>query len=326
MTRGRWRGVARKAAFAAAILAPLFPHAAAAQDAKEFLKPFGNVALRDPAPTAPGAKPDFYSQTGPDPDWQIGQWEIPGERLPAFRTEVRDGRTIFATSTPSASVRITRSTAGEVVQLSQNGRVLPCSRKDGSAREFDLLLSPMERWHVGNSAFHTDRLKLRDMRRLEIATKVKLVFGPVAAEPVCKVNVAAAGAGVVLTDLDTKPSQTLFYQLDFAGVCGRGDPTWVHNCEQGGLRKSSYFFTKNPFGVQDRLPLVGEPFFTSGEERQVRVDLLARIESLIRSGPAGMDRNPDHWLLDGVFMGNGLWGKYRMSSTWHSFQLLYTPR
>lgn len=296
-----------------------------AHAATVFLRSFGDIALREPSLPVPGQPAKFYSQTGPNPEWQIVQWDIPGGKLSPFARRVSRDTVTFTSRSPEASVIIIRSKVGELVQLSQDGRILPCTLTNGNPRESDLNIQPMARWAKAANPLLMPRTPLGDIAALRLEADVGLTFGRGTGWKSCKVNEGNADFAVVLTDPHRKPTQTLFYQIGLNNPCGLGSPARVHVCAAG-TRAAYYFFKKNPFGVQDRLPLLGVPFIVSGSRRAIRLNLIDRLRQLIKAGPVGMDRDPAHWLLDGVYMGDGIWGNYRLTSDWYSINLLVTLR
>lgn len=288
------------------------------------LAPFGDFVLRDPSTPVQGELPKFYSSTGPDPGWQIVQWSIPEQRLsPFIRTPLRNGERFIATA-PGATVEITRTGRGESVSLSQDGAVLPCLTKEGRPREFDFLFGPKDRTMAGRTAVLTDPAPLALLRKLVLNAHVAIRYGATAHPKGCEVSQGNSGVNLVLNDFAVDPPQTFFYQLGFNQPCGMGSAAHVREC-LGGLNGPGFFFKHNPFGVDDRLPLLGQAFIRSGEDRSLTIDLLPRLRKLIAAAPAEMDHDPSHWVVSNTTIGQAIWGDFHLATRWHSVQILLFP-
>ncbi len=311
-----WAGLGLLAALAGGVRA---------DEPSQFLGPFGDFAIREPAEHVAPNSPEFYGATGPRAGWQIAQWEIAGGKLPPFVGERRQGVEILTTESAEDLVRIRRTSSGETVHLHQDGAVLPCTRPNGGARESDLLIQPKDRREGHASALRTPPVRLDGLRSLMLETTVSVTAGMTRPRKGCGVNQGNAGVGLILNDLTTKPPQTLFYQLGFVQPCGPIPPARFRECVAG-TKAPGFFFKKNPFGVDDRLPLVGQRFLSNGEHRTIRVELLPRLRELIAAGPGEMDRDPSHWVLGTIYAGQGIWGDYRMSSTWDALQVYSAAR
>jgi hypothetical protein len=298
-----------------------FAHAAP----RPLLTPFGDFAIRAPALPAGAGSPDFYAASGPDPGWQIVQWDIPGGRLSSFRNS-RDGAVEILTSTaPEALVRLRRSPDTESIALVQDGAALPCVSADGKPRESDLFFSPKDRSTPGPSALTSGLVPIAQLQSLVLDTTLTVRLGMTARPKGCTVNQGTAVAAVVLTDRAAHPAQTLFYQLALAFPCGPGPASRVRQCE-GGTRAAWFFSPHNPFGAADYLAKAGEPYLKSGERRSLRLDLLPRISKLIAAAPEKMDHDPTHWAVNNFYAGQHIWGDFAMASTWERFQVIAYPK
>lgn len=287
----------------------------------DLLAPFGNFALRGPEEPAPGAPPDDYAQSGPDPGWQIVQWNIPGGRLSPFvSARSAHGETLTATSA-EAMVRITRGHDGTTIELSQDGMVLPCVDDRGVPRESDLFFGPKDRTTPGPNALRTGVVPLAQLRSLVMTATVHVRFGETARPKGCKVNQGSAIASIVLSDTVAHPPQTAFYKVSFIQPCGPNPALRV--CEPGHNAPGWYFRT-NPFGVDDWLPLFGQPSLRSGETRTITLELLSRLRHLIATGPKELDHDPAHWSVNTAYAGQHIWGDFRLTSTWSAFQVIAT--
>ncbi len=295
-----------------------------AKSVTPMIAPFGDFVLRDPSTPLPGQPPKFYSSTGPDPGWQIVQWDIPEQRLSPFaRTPVSDGERFTAVA-PEATVEITRTGRTESVSLSQDGAVLPCLTKEGNPRESDLLFGPKDRTMAGRTAVLIDPAPLARLRKLIVKAHVAIRYGVTAHPKGCEVSQGNSGIALVLNDFAVEPPQTFFYQLGFNQPCGLGSAKHVHEC-LGGLNGPGFFFKHNPFGVDDRLPLLGQAFIRNGEARSVTFELLPRLRELIASAPAEMDHHPSHWVVSNTTIGQAIWGDFRLATQWDSVEILLVP-
>lgn len=275
--------------------------------------PFGDFALRDPAePVRPGA-PNFYAATGPDAGWQIAQWNIPGGRLSPFTVSHSGGVEILTSKSPEATIRITRGPKGEAIELTQDGAVLPCTDKHGSPRESDLAFGP-------NTLIARD-IPLAKLQSLMLTTTVRVWYGMTTHPKGCAVNQGAALVSVVLNNLSKRPPQTLFYKFSLNPLCGPGTVSRVRSCEDW-TKRPGFYFVHSPFGVDDWLPLLGKRYLSPGERRTIRLDLLPRLRQLIASGPEEMDHAPSHWVIDSAYVGQHIWGDFKLSSAWESYDLI----
>ena len=288
-------------------------------------EPFGDFALRAPATPRPGEPPDFYSETGPDPGWQIAQWDIPGGRLSPFTTTLLPDGVRFTATAPEASVQITRASGHESIRLSQDGAVLPCLTDKGTPRESDLLFRPKDRTAPGRTAVLVEPVRLSQLHHLIVETKVQISYGETAHPKGCKVTQGNSGINLVLNNTTVRPPQTFFYQLGFNQPCEFGPAVRMREC-LGGLHGPGYFFQHNPFGVDDRLPLLGHPFIRNGEARSLSLELLPRLRQLIAMAPPEMDHDPAHWVISNASIGQAIWGDFRLTTTWYYVQILLVPR
>lgn len=274
---------------------------------------FGEFALRDPADPPPPGPPVFYAPTGPGPTWQIAQWNIPGGRLSPFSVSRSGDRETLTSTAPEATVRIIRDAHGQTIELSQDGAVLPCTDAHGAPRESDLAFGP--------NALMTSNVALAGLRSLKLTTTVSVRYGMTAHPKGCMVNQGAALVSVVLDNLSRRPPQTLFYKFSLNPLCGPGPASRVRSCENW-TKAPGFYFTHAPFGVDDWLPLLGQPYLKEGEQRTIEIDLLPRLKQIIRSGPNEMDHDPSHWVVNSAYAGQHIWGDFKLAATWSAFRLV----
>ena len=285
------------------------------------LSPLDDFALRDPAEAVRPGSPVFYDATGPDAGWHIVQWDIPGGRLPPFLRFKSGDVEVMDSAAPEASVRIVRSPRRQAIELAQRGEVLPCTDRHGAPRESDLFFGPKDRAAPGAHALTTGPLSLGKIKSLVLTTTVSVRYRVAAFRKGCTVNQGAAIVAIILNNLTSHPPQTLFYKISLNAPCGPGPVARVRTC-RAGTKAAGFYFKRNPFGVDDWLPLLGQPFLAAGERRGIALDLLPRLRQLIVSGPGDMDHDPTHWAVDNAYAGQHIWGDFRLASTWEGFQLL----
>lgn len=306
-------------AIATVLLFAVIPCAQAAP--QSLLAPFGNFAIRAPVLPATPEPPDYYATSGPDPGWQIAQWDIPAGRLSPFRTSREGAREVLTATSAEATVRLVRGPGTESVALKQDGAVLPCLTTKGDPRESDLFFAAKDRTTPGPKALTTGPVPLASVRSLVLATTVTFRIGATARPKGCRVNQNMTLAAVVLNNRTVRPPQTFFYQLALAPSCGPDTvPRW-QPCRIGG-QAAWFYSTRKPFGADDYLPNLGEPYLKNGERRALTVDMLPRIRGLIESGPSAMDHDPQHWEIDNFYAGQAIWGDVRLSTTWERFQIV----
>jgi len=268
----------------------------------------------------------FYGSSGGNPRWAIASWDIPGGNLPQFSKHMSAGVTVLSTVAPESGVRIEQTGTGKTAYaLSQNGAALPCSNAAGQPRESDLFASvngdnvtPPER--SGMLLTGADAPALSAMTQLLATATVTYHYGDAAPRRVCPVAQGSPIIALILSD--TALHQTLFYQLSLGHVCGPQPASRTQLCEAVSTHPAiNFFYRKNPFGADDLLPLYGQPYFTNGETRSLRLNLLPHLIQIIKSGPPGMDREPAHWTVTGYYNGQIIFGGITMATTWRGVAL-----
>ncbi|MCB8881200.1 hypothetical protein ACELLULO517_13210 [Acidisoma cellulosilytica] len=312
--------------FAASILLGLMAAVSPAAAAEvALLKPFGTVSIHSPIQPVPPGGPLPYTASGPAASWGVVAWDIPGGDLSAFTSTQGGAGPISTSHAAEATVSVAQSPAdGPVISLSQDGAILPCQTAGGQPRESDLLLSP----NRGNNHFdvsgylsQSHAYALTSLHHLTASATVSYSATPSARPEVCGVAQGSALMAVILNN--PVRHQTLFYQLALTLVCGPQPAPRLAFCAKMRAEPwSNFFFTKNPFGVDDRLPLLGQAFLTSGETRTIHVDLLPRLIGFLRAGPLSLDTDPSHWTIGGFYAGQDIWGGVKLTTHWSSVQLV----
>lgn len=319
---GRCLAVAMMALFCSVVL----PRFAFARDVP-LIVPMSGFSLLDPTyPPGPGG-PKPYSQTSGPLQWAVGPWGSPGGRLPGFSKFSDGAETIFSTRAPALGVSVAIGPVGTTLTLEQDGRVVPCTGADGKTFEFDLFASPNDLnvkaprqpglLRAGRSA-----LVLSTLKSLVFSTDLVMTEGLTVPRKQCKVNFGNVVFAVILNDRETRPFQTFFYQIFFSELCGAGGPVNLQPCARP-PRMFQYFVT-SPFGTDDFLPLPGGPFIPDGQKTRLRVDLLPRLVTMIRTARGGVDQALSHWTVGSVYLGQIMYGDVTMQSSWRNVSLVAT--
>lgn len=299
-------------------------HAAQADEIPLF-KPVNAVSVHSPVQPVPPGGPFAYTASGPAADWGVVAWDIPGGDLSVFTTTTdAAGHAIAMSRAAEASVTVRHHAGGATITLLQDGTVLPCVGHDGGPRESDLFLSPNQKTNGFDAPGYTDgdhTYALTALKHLTAKVTVSYTASPVKKAAVCGV---AQGGALIAVILDNRVThQTLFYQLALTLICGpQPAPRLAFCAKMRELPRSNFFFTKNPFGVDDRLPLLGQPFLEPGETRTIEVDLLPRLLGFLRAGPLALDTDASHWTFGAFYAGQNIWGGVALTTHWSNIQLI----
>ena len=293
----------------------------------DLLSPIGGVGLLYPQPPL-HSQPKFYAWTAPGPNWRIAQWNIPGGELSPFTSSQSGGATIYSSISAEASVTIIQSGAGTEVDLAQTGTVLPCETASGKPRESDLFVTPNPAHPSppgvpGLTLSGKNSPALAAMASLRLTATLSIVEGSNMPATGCSVNQAGTLVGIVLSDTANAQPQTMFYQLAFSKLCGQGSAGWQAQCANIPAQMA-YYAETNPYGAVDFFPTLGQSLMRGSEARPIDVDLLPRLDAAIESGPAGIDNNPAHWVIGGVYFGQHIWGDTALRSHWRNLHLVET--
>jgi len=288
----------------------------------ELVSPISDITIIEPV-SRPGML-GTYGATGPNPTWNIAQWDIPGGKLSPFTTV---SRTVFQARAPEAEVTVIRDAGPERVELRQDGALLPCLG-NGEPRESDLFLGPngnnLRNVRLGMMPARPGAPSLTAMSRLVLRVTTGATFARAQTDKGCVVNQAGSLIGIVLSNFVARPTQTMFYQLTLSRFCGGGPPERLRICNAPARAPWPYFL-KNPFGTDDHLPLTGQGYLKPRETRKIDMDILPRLKLVIETGPGTIDRDPSHWVLGSVYLGQHIWGDVRGDSSWSDFHLVAVP-
>ncbi len=289
--------------------------------------PINDVGILEPQdPPLPGG-PKIYSSTGPQPNWSIAQWNIPGKKLPKFTETTSSKEKIFYTESKESSVKLYKNKTINEIVLAQNGTILPCTNSNSQPRESDLLIGANSNGAkppqvIGMPLDHAHQNPpLSEYSRIIFAGEVEVQQGLTKSEKHCGINQGGALVAFVLDDPYSQPKQTLFYKTSLSQMCNSGTLARLKPCSQ--LRSTPLFYWRNnPYGVDDYLPLLGHPFLGNGNPAYLQFDVLPRLKEVIEQGPKGIDRNLSHWSIDNFYVGQHIWGDVKLMSTWSNFKIL----
>jgi hypothetical protein len=296
---------------------------------QDFVASIGNIGLLAPPDPPPPGGPKIYASTGPTPNWNVAQWNIPGGELSPFTSEEAGGALVQTASAAEAQVHIIRRGRDVQVILAQDGTVLPCESA-GRPRESDLLLSPNGRSVTkpgisGLALQGAANLPLTGLSRLEFSADVAVAAGITEYRKGCPVDQGGATIGLVLSQKDVAHPQTMFYQLHIDEICGIQPAARDRICHAT-HSQLQYFFRTNPFGADDFLPLNHQPYLHNGEDRALRLDLLPRLKLIIAQSPPAADHDLSHWYVGGIYVGQAIWGDVTLRSSWSHVHLVAIPQ
>lgn len=293
-----------------------------------FTSPY-DFSLKEPQDPPPPGGAMTYAFSGAAPTWSISAWDIPGQKLSPFLVSKVGADTLFLSRAPEATVTIDRKPDGtESYELHQDGTELPCG-PDDKARESDLFAGPngeaLKSPDANAFLIPPNQMALTEMSHLIARATITFRHGDAVPAKGCAVSQGSPLISVIVNNLIAH--QTLFYQLALSTVCGPQPAPRAQMCNHWRTQpESSFFFTINPFGVDDALPLLGQSWFSNNETRPLNVDVLPRILLFIATGPEPMDHNPKHWVLDNYYNGQHIWGDITMTTIWRDVRLtVITP-
>jgi hypothetical protein len=308
-----------------AIAAGLLGAAAASAESRSMFKPPFDFSIRDSRePPAPGG-PRPYTATGPDSAWSVIAWNIPDGDLPPFQRSKSGADTVFVSRAAEATVTVIQQPDGQArYSFSQDGAALPCNTPEGKPRESDLFAHPNgARNQFETSAYlaKIGSIKINDLKSLiSVAT---LSYSAQLSVPHRECPVAQGAAVIALILRDFVDRQTLFYQMELSQACGLQPGPRAARCERlSRAPRPNFFARQTPFGIDDPLPLHGQPFLADGETRKLSIDLLPRVKIAIATGPQGMSRDPSHWTVTGYYNGQIIFGGLRLETTWTDVSLI----
>ena len=265
-----------------------------------------------------------YTSSNGKADWTITAWHIPTGPLSLFVKSQYSGKLVYKaeSGTNYIDVSYEQGKFSDVV-IHQSSVELPCKLTNGTAREFDFFLHPNL---VGNdyeeSAIQSPAQgkSAGDMKRLTLYAEVSAQYELVDRPQKCYVNQGSVLLALILVNKEAK--QTLFYQLALMELCGGGNTVRDVSCRSKRNHPAfSVFSDHTPFGVDDKISLLGKPFLEPGERKYIAVDVLPRIVNFIESDQFSIDNDIYHWKIGGMTAGQNIWGNINLQTRWISMGL-----
>jgi hypothetical protein len=314
----------------AALLAAV-PGTAAKAATIDLVAPIQDLIILEPPDPPPPGGPFMYGESGPSPNWNVAQWNIPGDKLSPFRMARVGNANGWVASASVMRVTLTRSGESAAVDLLEDGAALPCLSADRHPRELDLFLSPNGGQQnrppavQGMLALGANNPTLATMAHLYASGTVGVAWGVASSRKHCANNQGSALISIVLNDSHKQAGQTIFYQLNLDTFCLRDPVDEMKSC-RGPSHGPVGFSRTNPFGFDDDLASFDAKPAPPERPGKLTVDLLPRLLDVVqRTGEAG-DRDPSHWVVGGVYIGLHIWGDVTLHTTWSDFRLQAVTR
>ena len=262
-----------------------------------------------------------YTSSDGKADWTVTAWHIPTGPLSIFNKIRYSPRLTYRSESGLNFVDISFEQNKFIdVVINQSSVELPCKLDNGRAREFDFFLHPnLAENHFEESATQSaaQGKNIGDLKKLSLYAEVSAQYELVNRTQKCDVNQGSVLLALIL--VDRKAKQTLFYQLALMELCGGEDSPHDISCRNKKQHPALTVFSDHtPFGVDDKIPLLGTPFLDPSQQKYIVVDVLPRIMQFIRSGQFGMDSNISNWMVRGMTAGQNIWGNIDLQTRWVS--------
>lgn len=293
-----------------------FPTSPAVGKTIELLPPLGELSLREPDEPPPAGGPFTYSDSGASPTWFVSQWSIAGPKLSPFADRPDDAGNASVSTAPAAKVEVKRSNGKRTISLSQTGEAIPCKTPLGKPKEADLFISAKLRTPSRQIAGLKDLPTLEELSQLRQVVDVSVTISPSQNPKGCEVSKGGVALSLILSNNASRPKQTLFYQMFLQESCFVTALNSKCNIPADDLR---FFWSKNPFGVNDRLKLITDERFTSS---RIDVDLRPRLVRALNNGPKTLDKNLSNWKVTAAYAGHIMWGDVDLQSQWREYRLV----
>jgi hypothetical protein len=127
----------------------------------------------------------------------------------------------------------------------------------------------------------------------------------------CEVTKAASIVCIVFSNKIAH--QTFFLQVVVLGLGVGRQPFWWAR----GQKNGRYGYNL----VADTAKTNWQP----GQEKEISIDVLPNVMSLISSGSFGIDKNLDNWLISGAYFGNVVYGQIEIETEWSAYSLTAVP-
>lgn len=289
------------------------------------VKPITNVILVHSSTSVPAGVEPSYAVSGLEADWNLAQWGIPTGDLPPFTVIKESGERTTISQKSDAAIIVDGVSPDVSVTLSQNGRDLTCSDSHGQPLEFDMFLAPNDRLYGGSTKLGLagnppSQPTLSQIKKLIFSARVSLLQKVDSDIVACNDNSGSAIIALILNNFDHTTPLTLFYQLSINAFCERDIRGYYVFCGNR-LRPMSFFSAHNPYGVDDFLPWLGKAWMNDGDSETLSIDMLPRLQAVLSNLPLDIDRNPSHWRFHTLYIGQHIWGKITMTTSWRQVRL-----
>jgi hypothetical protein len=233
--------------------------------------------------------------------WHVAQWNNPGGDVADFK----DGRA----ANDGLAVEIDHG-AEPHFKILQNGERLRCE-ENGTPLEFDGFIGSNTRANDPNlpSAEHGDMrsVPLSRLGSLTQEISLKLNQANLVGSSRCAFSKSLSIVCVVFTNKQSK--QVFFYQIALYGFNVNPRSFWWAKGRPNGR-----------FGF-NQVTDIAVKSWSVGDSRELKLDILPAVQSLITTSGVGIDPNLDNWFLSAAYFGNTLYGQVRLETEWSSYML-----
>lgn len=208
-------------------------------------------------------------------------------------------------------------------EVHQDGAALACGN------EFDSFLENNDHIYPAVPPGFTPSPPLPQLTHATVSFTAE-VLAPSHVRDRCGTSPQCAGAGKIdygyavlgAVASNTKAGQTFFYQVTLGDTrdnitCPSGDKP-RNQCLPAPL---SWYFSTNPFGASDTPANLGATCLglsavgggATAVPVEYNLDVLPRYYHALANAPAGMDTDPNNWVLSSVYLGVGMQGDVRQT-------------
>ncbi len=244
----------------------------------------------------------------PNPTWNISQWGTPQALLP--KAGAASGW-INANNVSRVQYYATEASGTNVYELAQNGNTgtLPCNT------EFDLFLGTNDPLtYAGKPDGFVQSAPLSTLTAATMSLGTKVTYEQFNRR--CSLNFAGYLSAIILTN--PTAGQTLFYQIYLRDSRGTTpNMAWCPDYEHA---------ANGAFCVDDAITVLGG---TRVQANGVRVNntlnVLPRIKTILATAHKKsnanvvLDRDPAHWMIQNVYIGQLLQGGMVPTSRWYNY-------
>eukprot|EP01088_Endostelium_zonatum_P005190 TRINITY_DN1667_c0_g2_i1.p1 TRINITY_DN1667_c0_g2~~TRINITY_DN1667_c0_g2_i1.p1 ORF type:complete len:339 (-),score=59.34 TRINITY_DN1667_c0_g2_i1:28-999(-) len=239
--------------------------------------------------------------------WFLAQWSSPAPLSPTSSIGTGPGPCSLRGAdwwSATQSARLCYESSSNSIELAQSGgNDLKCGL------EYDFFVSPTAPGYKINTPYNWVTVPaIGVLSNIYFNFSVQLPYrtvnsrcGPLPCGSSQGIDYAYTTAAVTLAS--PLHQQSLFYQISLsdsrAGLGCGDDP-----CKS----ESAWFFTTNPWGINDSIGLFGYPCLSPTGQGWVRVqvNILPRLLNALAEGTKyGMINDPNNWYVNGIYIGGG---------------------